>query len=266
MSLANATRSEVTKQFTTAGWWVIGIILAVYLVIQAGFLSSAMAFSASEQNSTALGTETTGMLYSVAASSGYIFPLLFGTLMVTTEFRHKLIVPTFLATPRRGTALTAKFIAGTVIGAIYGVIAVVTTAAVVFVALSLFGLDTDITSSDTWIVLAKALLALVLWALVGIGVGSVIRNQVAAIVVILAFTMLIEPVLRFAAMLVEWMPAYTKWLPGAATEGLVGHNMLSMGGSATDMLPWWGGALVLVGYAVVFSVIGALTTWRRDVS
>lgn len=266
MTLANATRSEITKQFTTVGWWVIGVILAVYLVLQVGAISATFSWSADQNGITTLDEDMTGLMYSLAGSSGYIFPLLFGTLMVTTEFRHKLIVPTFLATPRRGAALAAKLGAGVVMGAFFAAVAVVVTVAVVVIITTSFGFDSAIGQMHTWQVLGRSFVALVLWALIGIGVGSVIRNQVAAIVTVLAFTMLIEPILRVVASLVDWLPAVTKWLPGSATEALVGYNALMGSGMETELLPWWGGALVLVGYAVLFSVIGSLTTWRRDIS
>ena len=45
------------------------------------------------------------------------------------------------------------------------------------------------------------LLAFVLWVLVGIGVGALVRNQVGAIVGVLVFTQFLEPVGRTAAAL-----------------------------------------------------------------
>ena len=54
-----------------------------------------------------------------------IFTLLIGTLMVTGEFRHKTLTPTFLATPRRGLALAGKVVAGIVMGALYAALAIV---------------------------------------------------------------------------------------------------------------------------------------------
>ncbi len=268
MSLAAATRSEVTKQFTTAGWWIIALVLVGYLAMQVG----AIAFFIGEAAKGTLGPsaiplpkEATGYVYSVAASAGYVFPLLFGTLMVTTEFRHRLIVPTFLATPRRGTALFAKMLAGIVMGALYGAIAVAVAAGVGALVLSLMGQDTAIAETETWLVLGRAFLTMVLWTLIGIGLGSVIRNQIAAIVVALAFTQLVEPVLRLAVSGLEWGPDVTQWLPGAATEAVVGYSLMSIGGTSAQLLTWWVGAIVLAGYAVLFAVIGSLTTWRRDI-
>ena len=39
MSLVAATRSEYTKQFSTAGWWVLGIVLVAYVAFTAGVLA-----------------------------------------------------------------------------------------------------------------------------------------------------------------------------------------------------------------------------------
>ena len=61
------------------------------------------------------------IIYSVASSVGYVFPVLFGTLATTAEFRHQTLTPTFLATPQRGAVLGAKFATLAVFGAIYGV-------------------------------------------------------------------------------------------------------------------------------------------------
>jgi ABC-2 type transport system permease protein len=37
-------------------------------------------------------------------------------------------------------------------------------------------------------------------------------------------------------------------------------------GGAGETLEWWQGGLVLLGIAVVATVLGGATTWRRDVS
>ena len=53
-----------------------------------------------------------------------------------------------------------------------------------------------------------------------------------------------------------------------ASDALVGaslYNMAAMGG-AVETLEWWQGGLVLLGIAIVATVLGGATTWRRDVS
>lgn len=271
MSLVASTRSEYTKQFSTAGWWVLAVVLVVYVGFTAGVLALAFGGVASGALPGAQGTvpstdSLAPLVYSSASAVGYVFPLLAGTLMVTTEFRHKTLTPTFLATPRRGVVLGGKFVIGVLVGLLYGVvgsIAAIGAGAGVFAA---FGLDTQLTSSDTWVLVGRMLLVFALWAVVGIGVGTVVRNQVAAIVIVLAVTLFVEPIVRTIAGVVDGLDAVARWFPSAASDALVGQTIFgAVGAGGSEPLEWWLGGLVLLGYAVVLVAIGLVTTWRRDV-
>ena len=95
------------------------------------------------------------------------------------------------------------------------------------------------------------------------------RNQVVAIVVVLVFTQFLEPIGRFVAAFVEGLSDFTAYLPGAASDALVGASVFTAGmggGTEVTTLEWWAGGLVLLGYALVFLVIGNFTSWRRDVT
>lgn len=276
MSLTAATRAETTKLFSTSIWWILAIVLFAYVAFTAGAL--AFVFSMSATGSLPGATSSAPplpeemlppTLYSTATAVGYVFPLLVGTLMVTAEFRHKTLTPTFLATPRRGRVLVAKLAVGVVLGALLGVVGVLASVGVSAAILSGFGLDTQLTSSDIWAMLGRMLLASVLWALIGIGVGALVRNQVGAIVGVLVFTQFLEPIGRTAAAFVDGLSEATRFLPGAASDALVGasvYTVAATGAASADALEWWAGGLVLLGYAVVFVVLGHLVSWRRDVS
>jgi len=94
-----------------------------------------------------------------------------------------------------------------------------------------------------------------------------VRNQVGAIVGVLVFTQFLEPVGRAAASFIDGLSDVTRFLPGAASDALVGESVYSRGMPAGDApLEWWVGGLVLLGYAVVLVALGHLTSWRRDVS
>lgn len=274
MSLTAATRSESTKQFTTSIWWVLAIVLAAYVAFTAAVLGFVFTASASGalpgDNAPRLSAEgLPPVLYSTATAVGYVFPLLIGTLMVTTEFRHKTLTPTFLATPRRGLVLWAKLFVGVALGVLYGLIGVIAAVVPAASFLAASGLDTDLGSSDTWALFGRMLLAFVLWVLIGIGVGALVRNQVGAIVGVLVFTQFIEPVGRAVAAFVDQLSGVIRFLPGAASDALVGSSVFTAvptTGSAAEPLEWWAGGLVLLGYAVVFVVLGHLVSWRRDVS
>ncbi|MFD4958285.1 ABC transporter permease [Microbacterium sp. NPDC058389] len=276
MSLTAATRAETTKLFSTSIWWILAIVLFAYVAFTSGALGFVFSMSATgslpgEATSTPPLPEEVlpATLYSTATAVGYVFPLLVGTLMVTAEFRHKTLTPTFLATPRRGRVLVAKLAVGVVLGALLGVVGVVASVGVSAAILSGFGLETQFTSSDTWAMVGRMLLAYVLWALIGIGVGALVRNQVGAIVGVLVFTQFLEPIGRTAAAFVDGLSDVTRFLPGAASDALVGASVYTVAATGTvssDALEWWAGGLVLLGYAIVFVVLGHLVSWRRDVS
>lgn len=273
MSLTAATRSETTKQFSTAMWWILALVLAVYVGFTAavlGFVFAAAATGSLPGEAPPLPEDgLAATLYSTATAVGYVFPLLIGTLMVTSEFRHKTLTPTFLATPRRGLVLWAKLFVGVLLGVLYGVVGVAASVGASAGFLAGYDLDTELTSPDIWAQLGRMLLAYVLWVLVGIGVGALVRNQVGAIVGVLVFTQFLEPVGRAAAAFVDGLADYTQYLPGAASDALVGASVFTMStpaGSGATMPEWWVGGAVLLGYAAVLVLLGYLVSWRRDVS
>src|SRR6188472_1555741 len=274
MSLANATRSEATKQFSTSMWWILAIVLVAYVAFTAailGFVFSAASSGSLPGNAPQIPADgLPAILYSTATAIGYVFPLLIGTLMVTTEFRHKTLTPTFLATPKRGVVLWAKIVVGIGVGVLFGILGVLSSVVPAAGLLAAHGLHTDLTSVDTWALFGRMILAFILWVLIGIGVGVLVRNQVGAIVGVLVFTQFLEPVGRAAASFVDGLSDVTRFLPGAASDALVGASIFNMGmastGASSDALEWWAGGLVLLGYAVVFVVLGHLVSWRRDVS
>lgn len=272
MSLTAATRSETTKQFSTAMWWILAIVLAVYVGFTAavlGFVFAAAATGSLPGNAPPLPEDgLAGTLYSTATAVGYVFPLLIGTLMVTAEFRHKTLTPTFLATPRRGLVLWAKLLVGVLLGVLYGVVGIAASVGASAGFLAGYDLDTELTSPDIWAQFGRMLLAYVLWVLIGIGVGALVRNQVGAIVGVLVFTQFLEPVGRAAASFVDGLGEFTQYLPGAASDALVGVSVftISVPADASTTLEWWAGGAVLLGYAVVLVLLGHVLSWRRDVS
>jgi len=268
--MLRSMRSEVLKVTTTRIWWILAIILFGYVgLVSAGL---AAAFSADIPvdggSGPALPHEMVPpLVYSLATAVGYVFPLLFGALATTSEFRHQTLTPTFLATPRRSVVLGGKVTVGLGWGALYGVIGVIASAGLGALVLSVMGVDTLLGSSDTWALIGRMVLAMALWAVIGVTLGVLIPNQVAVIVIVLAFTQFVEPLLRFASAFLDWTESIGRFLPGAASDALVGSSIYTaFAGGATDPLEWWQGGLVLGAYAALFLVAGALTTWRRDVT
>jgi ABC-type transport system involved in multi-copper enzyme maturation permease subunit len=275
MTFLRAIASEFQKVFTTRMWWLLAVLLIVYVAFLAGGFGAFLGWAVENPDAAASAGQTplppgmnlAPLVYSFASSIGYVFPVLLGALAVTGEFRHKTLTPTFLAEPHRSTVLSAKFLSQLIIGAGLGVVAFATSVGTGAAALAAFGLDTGLDSSDTWALVGRGVLAMALWGAVGVGLGALVPNQVAAIVIVIAFTQFVEPILRFTASLNDVTANIGQYLPGAASDALVGasfYSIASLGSAAT--LEWWQGGLVLLGIGVIATLIGGATTWRRDVT
>jgi hypothetical protein len=107
--------------------------------------------------------------------------------------------------------------------------------------------------------------ALAIWCVIGVGLGTLLTNQVASIVVILAFTQFVEPILRIGLVAIDPLAGAQKFLPGAAAEALAGSSLYSTTGMLGLLDRGWG-AVVLLAYAAVFALLGRYLTLRRDVS
>ncbi|WP_456789779.1 ABC transporter permease [Cellulomonas sp. P5_C5] len=263
--------TEYRKLVTTRLWWILLLCMAVYMA----FLAAVIGWGVSQGR--AMGSPGSGdelalapdavvrTVYTIAVTFGYLFPLLVGALAVASEFRHQTITPTLLAEPRRTVLVSAKVISAGVLGLVFGIVGTLAAVGAGAVVLTLLDQPTFLDQSSTWRSIALSALALALWAVVGVGFGSVLTNQVAVIVVVLAFTQFVEPVLRFVLALTSWGGDIAAYLPGAAGEAIAGGSFFSESGVGS-LLEWWQGALVLLAYGLGLAAIGRVTTFRRDIT
>lgn len=273
MVLVRSIAAELRKLFSTRMWWALGLILFGYVAFTASVLAAVFGGLGDQlvESGQPVPTDLAPVIYAIASTIGYVFPVLLGALVTTAEFRHLTLTPTFLATPKRSHVLTAKALVMLAAGALFGVIGLLASIGTGAPILSLTGLDAELASSETWALAGRVIVAMALWAVVGVGLGALVPSQVAAIVVVIAFTQFIEPILRLAPAVAEWTGDVVKFLPGAASDALVGSSFYSTftvgpDGGAGASLEWWEGGLVLAGIAIVLLLAGAVTTWRKDVT
>jgi ABC-type transport system involved in multi-copper enzyme maturation permease subunit len=261
-----ALASEFAKMFSTRMWWLLLVILVGYVGLAAAGLGLALTLTPDEAGMQLGGADLAPIIYSMATASGFVFPVIVGAMSVTSEVRHRTLSTTFLATPRRWVVLIAKVVVAAVVGAAYGVAATAATVGLGALVLGSVGESTLLDEPATWAMLARMVLAMAIWAVLGVGLGVLVPSQVGSIVAILAFTQFVEPIARTAAAFVEPLSGVARFLPGAAGDALVGASFYSAFAGGGSTLEWWQGGLVLAGYAAVFLVIGAATFWRRDVT
>jgi ABC-2 type transport system permease protein len=274
-----SVQAEFVKLLTTRMWWIIALVLFGYVGLLAGGLSALFAgiqsgaISPSASGGGGGGAASIGsippLIYSFASSVGYVFPVLLGALATTGEFRHQTLTPTFLTTPRRAGVLGAKTVTLLVAGAAYGVVALLASVGIGAVVIGAFGVDPLLGESETWTLVGRTILAMALWAAVGVGLGALVPNQVASIVIVLAFTQFVEPLLRLASSFIDWTAEIAKFLPGAASDALVGASIFTRTNpmaTASASLEWWQGGLVLLAYAALATIGGYFVSWKRDVT
>lgn len=250
--MTDAIRAEVVKLRTTRV--VYGMLAGTLLLVVLSVVGSVLT-AGDRDSGPPLSTEAGVRAVLSGAGSGAIFVLVLGILAMAGEFRHNTATATFLATPRRNRVVLAKFVVYAVVGALFAVVAMALTMAIALPWLATRSGALTPTSGDLLVVLGGALLASALYGALGVSVGALVRNQVAAVVGALAFSFVIEGLLVFL------LPRVGKWLPGGAANALV-----SAATPRGGLLPVWAAALVLLGYAVVLAVLGARFVVRRDVT
>lgn len=266
--MRSAVVAEYRKLVTTRLWWVLLIALAGYLAFVGGVLAFSIAFAPDgQEGATPLGgVDAAASVYGLINAIGYVFPLVIGSLLVTSEFRYQTITASLLVEPRRGVLLGGKLLVAVPLGLLYGVVGTVAIVAASAPLLAWGGDGAFLTDGTVVEVLLLGIVVTALWTVIGVAFGSVVPNQVAAIVVLLAFTQFVEPIARLALGAFDVTDSIARFLPGAAADGLIGASLISeMAGGSADLLPRWAALLVLLGYAAVLAIVGRTTTLRRDI-
>jgi ABC-type transport system involved in multi-copper enzyme maturation permease subunit len=194
-----------------------------------------------------------GVLVDVGVRLGTLFAALLGALAITSEFRTGTIRPTLLVTPRRRTVIAAKTICVLVAGAITGLLAAGTAAGVGSIGLAGRGVTVHLAAGDITRLLLGATIAGALWAVIGLGVGAMVRAQVPTIVGLFAWMLFVENILSD-------VPSWQKFAPGSLAQALGGQVREGILTSATAA------AALLIGYAALATVAGLTATVRRDIA
>lgn len=264
-----AVRAELLKLFTTRLWW--GMAIAVF-VAGAGFalLFALLLTSESLAEQSGPGGIPTGdavqianSVYTGGLSVGYLLMLTIGVMQIGMEYRHKTITSTFLAIPRRARAMVGKVLALLLVAAGYGLLSLVASVSVGAVVLDLRGAD-PFPSAEIVRTLALSLLVLGLWALIGLGLGILIPNQVAALLIGIGTAWIVEPLLGLAIKAFDFGREHiAPFMPSEATNAVIN----AVQSSPDDVrLSWWAAALALTGWAALLAVPGIWRTVHQDVS
>jgi ABC-2 type transport system permease protein len=279
---ARLIRSELLKIRTISTWWIfsIGVVattgLSLFLSILEAHLylkdtPDAAGAGADAAATIALQTNEVTQAVNVFTSGQFfsgLFVMVLAILIVTNEYQHQTATTTFLTTPHRTSVVLAKFATSMIAAAYFWVI---TTVLDLIVGSIYFPLDGLRSHLGDWSVIRAILINLMvfaLWGVFGVGIGVLFRNQIGAVVTSILLYVVGSSVAQILAFIIhqfwikhDWVLTAQVIVPARAAEIAVAPLK-----TYPQSPPEWVGAAVLVGYGLLFGIIGTLIMRKRDIS
>jgi ABC-type transport system involved in multi-copper enzyme maturation permease subunit len=249
-------RGEFAKLMSTRLW--IWLLLAT-MALTALFASLNIAFNDDPDTlAPPLGTAAgQRLLFGTSAVGAQTLVAVLAAIGITGEYRHRTATTTFLTTPRRSQVVLAKLMTYAAVGAAYAVACIAVVTAIAWPWLSVRGIDPTLTGNGVPATLTGVVAAVALFALLGVGLGALLRDQVAAVVGLLVYLFVAEPIVTRIPALQSW----TSYLPGPSASALT-HITLT---DQTFLQPWQGGVMLAL-YALLAAAAGIWHTSRTDLT
>ena len=276
-------RAEIMKIRTTSTWWLFLIGFTVFTALaltsngfshhyqlypQQDISGRAQALAQAAQARTPAGVAAiAASMMTSGQFLGVLFAMFLGVLLMTNEFAHQTATATFLTVPRRALVIMAKLTAAACFGALFWLISTVINGITTPLYLHSQHVSTAMTG---WIVVRSVLLnliAFVIWAIFGLGLGTLIRSQVTAVVAGVAVYLG-----GFAAVELIFHGIYYFYRQGWVLGGPViapavaSNVMITPGRAFPHAPPQWAGLGIMVGYALLLTAAGIALTRHRDVT
>jgi ABC-2 type transport system permease protein len=247
MTWLRLVRGELRKLTTTKLPWGF---LAVLTVI-AGIDAAVVMFGTDMDGSKAfIATAADQQSLMAFAFNAMLGTALFGAIAVAREYGHNTVVPTFLTSPRRSRAVLAQLTAVVIGGGLLGLVGEALIVAGVALALPSTEYGFMVSAGSVTQLLAASTFAGAVGALLGAGLGAIIRNLGGAVTVVMMALFVIPP------LTVQLISDAASWIPPAL--GAV------ISGVSTDINVWAALAAFLV-WGVVPALVGLMAVERRDV-
>ncbi|MEU4479923.1 ABC transporter permease [Micromonospora sp. NPDC023966] len=273
----NLVRSELLKIRTTNTWWVFALItvplwgLALLFnwlqteALTSGNMGEVPADQADQVQAVSSADSLAANLYTNGQFFGLLIVMLLGIVVVTSEFFHQTVTTTFLTAPHRTAVMLAKLAAAGTLALLFWLGTTLLNLIFAPLILSATDVGAQLGSGAVWRAVALNGLAYLLWSVLGVGLGVLIRSQIGATVtgILLYLGGAIGAAIAIgllAAKFGDWINQLQLLVPSLAS------SLMVSGAEIPGNPPRWAGAAVLVGYAVVAGVIGVLTIRRRDIS
>ena len=244
---ARLVRAEFRKLTSTK----MPFVFLAVLVVIASINAAAVIFGTDMDGSKGfIATADDQQSLMAFAANAFMGATLFGAMAVAREYADGTVVPTFLASPRRQRAVLAQLTAVGIVGGVLGLVGAALT--MLAVALSLPTTEYGFLLSGGVVVrlLAAAAYCGAAGAILGAGIGSIVRNTGGAVTTAF-FVLIIAPPL-----VVQLASGTATWMPNVSSNVLSGVTSEVSVASAIVRIALW---------AIVPAMIGLVAVQRRDV-
>ncbi|NUT36597.1 MAG: ABC transporter permease subunit [Hamadaea sp.] len=290
-------RSEIRKITTTNGWWLFGIAsvaftgLALFInmaeasehiarardttaVFRPGRTMSAAEIAEAQAEFTQMhdlhlqAVNAAGNIFTSGQFFGLLLVMLLGALVITNEFQYQTATATFLTTPQRTRVVFGKLVAVLGLGFVFWLVsrALSLTAGLLF--FHNVGLTNSLSEWSVQRAIIFNLVAYLLWALLGFGLGTLIHSQIGAVVTAMIIYLGgfvggigVFSLIRSFLIHGDWVLTSAVVMPSIASQIMVSPEKLYPQAAA-----WWVGVLVLTGWSIIAGAVGILLNRSRDIA
>ena len=243
-----ASHSELTKYLTVRSTVVLTIVLAAVLP---AFAIIVAATESLQPDDTILGASVLG-----GSAIAQVIAASLGTLLVTSEYRTRMVLLTLTACPRRLVVLASK--ATIAAGATFLVI-LPSSLTAYWIGLVMLATDTY-AAGNPFPALIGVALAIASIAALGVGIGTIVRHAAGAVATVVGIVLL-------PGLLAPLFGGAQRWIGGASLTGVL--QKLTQSSDATPeavgSLGAWASLLIVAAYTVAV-ILGAVWVLRhRDI-
>jgi ABC-2 type transport system permease protein len=246
--MKNAIRSEVRKILSTRSVWVL---LLLGLVVEVA--SSFVGLAASKPIDFPARLDQISFLHFGTTNVCLLFVIL-GIRAVGDEFAYDTITPSLQMDPNRARLLGAEAVTYAGAAALYAVVALGILVPAAAVIVHARHLDVATSAGPVMRAAAGSLAAVVLWTVIGVSLGAIVRHRVPVLVGTLVWLAILETGLQGP------LKSAAKFLPGQLTSALT-----QAGGSDPKLVGPLVAAALLAALGAALLSAGAASL-RRDIT
>jgi ABC-2 type transport system permease protein len=257
-------RTELLKLSTIRVTWGL---LAAAAGLSALFASLEASRAGNGNSGVPPITTATGLLtVTTVTGFGMLLAAVLGVISATGEFRHGSATLTYLATPARAKVLGAKAAATACFGALFGLAGGLVSLGIGLGVASGHGGHLALGAGALAGHVAGGVLGGALLGALGVALGSLVRSQLAAVIGVFVWAVVIESLVG------GLFTAARPYLPYTAATTLAGTQLGGAAfGAAHDLagngpLPFAAAAALIAGLIGVVALVAARTTVQRDVT